>query len=66
MEDVQNSLSQVLRRAKVSLIKHKDGLYDPIDGLMTMSNKDRDHAGQDLRIICERYADVREKLANIR
>jgi hypothetical protein len=29
-------------------------------------NKDRDHAGQDLRIICERYADIREKLRHIK
>jgi hypothetical protein len=64
---LRSELAIILEKPEeeVSLIKHKDGLYDPIDGLMTMSNKDRDHAGQDLRIICERYADVREKLANI-
>jgi hypothetical protein len=64
---LRSELAIILEKPKeeVSLIKHKDGLYDPIDGLMIMSEKDRRHCAEDLRIICDRYADVDEKLVHI-
>jgi hypothetical protein len=64
---LRSELSIILERPEeeVSLIKHKNGFYDPIDGLMIMSDKNRNDAGKDLRIICEQYADVQQKLLNI-
>lgn len=50
---------------EIRQIKYKDGLYDPVDGLMLMSEKNRNHAGEDLRLICVKFPDVHEKLVNI-
>jgi hypothetical protein len=64
---LRSELAIILEKPEeeVSLIKHKDGLYDPIDGLMIMSDKNRHDSAEDLRIICERYADMGEKLRHI-
>jgi hypothetical protein len=64
---LRSELAIILEKPEeeVRLIKQKDELYDPVDGLMIMSDKNRNDAAEDLRIICERYADMKEKLLHI-
>ena len=46
-------------------IKVKNDMYDPIDGLMIISEKHRRHCADDLRSICEKYPDVSDKLGHV-
>ena len=46
-------------------IKCKEGLYDPVDGLMIISEKNRNDSNEDLRTISERYEDVKDRILNI-
>lgn len=66
--ELRKELAMILDKPveEIIPIKCKDGKwYDPIDGLMIISDKDRNHAGQELREICINYADVHQKLVNI-
>jgi hypothetical protein len=54
---LRNELATVLNKPvdEIPLIKCKNGLYNPIDALMIISEKDRQNAAHDLRVICDKY-----------
>lgn len=64
---LRNELAIVLNKPadEIPLIKYKDELYDPIDVLVIISDKDRNHACYDLRAICNKYPDVNQKLTHV-
>jgi hypothetical protein len=64
---LRNELATVLNKPmdEIPLIKCKNGLYDPIDALMIISEKDRQNAAHDLRVICDTYRDVCQKLTHV-
>jgi hypothetical protein len=64
---LRNELATVLNKPmdEIPLIKCKNGLYDPIDSLMIISEKDRQNAAHDLRVICDKYPDMCQKLTHV-
>ena len=64
---LRNELATVLNKTveEIPLIKCKNELYDPIDALMIISEKDRQNAAHDLQSICDTYRDMCQKLTHV-
>ncbi len=65
---VREALAEALGRgvdAVPRIKRSRNGLYDPVDGLVLVSGKDRNNAAEDLRAILLAYSDVNDNIVHV-
>lgn len=64
---LRSQLAELMQKEpeELPIVKYHDGLFDPVDVLMMVSGKNRNHSAEELRNICEKYVDVNDKIVNV-